>query len=481
MEAISGDPSGDTGTIGYAYDAVGNRLARTSSVAAVPTAPSAYDSNDRLTTDTYDDNGNTTGMGGAILTYDFEHRITSVNDGAVSFVYDGDGNRVAKTVNGTRTDFLVDDQNPTGYAQVLEEIVAGAVERVYTYGVGLIGQQSRDGSIRFFHQDGQESVRLLTDATASQTDTYDYEAFGALLRSTGGTANRYLFRSEQFDSAVNSYYLRARYYRLDTGRFLTADSWSGDVTTPQTLHKYVYTSNNPVMRSDPSGHFGLTEVGAAVGISSMLAGLPSVTPNPQSVQTGGPMKTLVLNVVLWPSPEAYALSFRQFSTANVIYGTNGARIRVEAGFSTALDEAEATRIVAPDKPGVLEVGAEGPLNALKPSLEQERLLRLNRTSGRITVYYVPEIYEYQTQRYDHGLTIEAGHLGQTDPSVFIGYKSAVASTLAHELGHALGNLDDLKEDPSRLMYNVGPRTGSRLVNDHPKERDLIRKSPYLSP
>jgi YD repeat-containing protein len=31
----------------------------------------------------------------------------------VQIVYDGDGNRVAKTVNGVTTYFLVDDLNPT--------------------------------------------------------------------------------------------------------------------------------------------------------------------------------------------------------------------------------------------------------------------------------------------------------------------------------------------------------------------------------
>ena len=37
----------------------------------------------------------------------------------------GDGNRVAKTVGGVTTQFLVDDRNLTGYAQVVAEIVGG--------------------------------------------------------------------------------------------------------------------------------------------------------------------------------------------------------------------------------------------------------------------------------------------------------------------------------------------------------------------
>ena len=57
-----------------------------------------------------------------------------MNGGAVTIVYDGDGNLAAKTVNGVTTRYLVNDKNPTGYAQVVEEVVSGSVQRTYTYG-----------------------------------------------------------------------------------------------------------------------------------------------------------------------------------------------------------------------------------------------------------------------------------------------------------------------------------------------------------
>lgn len=43
----------------------------------------------------------------------------------VAMVYDGDGNQVSETVGSTTTKYLVDDLNPTGYAQVLDELVEG--------------------------------------------------------------------------------------------------------------------------------------------------------------------------------------------------------------------------------------------------------------------------------------------------------------------------------------------------------------------
>jgi hypothetical protein len=59
-------------------------------------------------------------------------------------------------------------------------------------------------------------------------------------------------------------YLRARYYAPETGRFVTEDTWLGNLTQPQTLNRYAYVANNPVNFNDPSGNlFGW--IGAAVG------------------------------------------------------------------------------------------------------------------------------------------------------------------------------------------------------------------------
>jgi hypothetical protein len=55
-----------------------------------------------------------------------------------ALLYDRDGNRVAKTVNGVTTRYPVDDLNPTGYALVVEESANGAVQRSYTYGLQRI-------------------------------------------------------------------------------------------------------------------------------------------------------------------------------------------------------------------------------------------------------------------------------------------------------------------------------------------------------
>jgi RHS repeat-associated protein len=249
--------SANNGSTGYQYDAVGNRLQRTSTVGQVPNQTLTYDTNDRLNSDTYDDNGNTKLSNGKTYNYDFENKLTSTSDG-ITIVYDGDGNRVAKTVNGQATFYLVDTNNLTGYAQVVEELRSGVgVVKAYTYGSDLISQRqvTNGGIVNFYQYDGHGSVRQLTDASASITDTYTYDAFGNLIERSGSTDNNYLYAGEQFDPDLGFYYNRARYLDVSSGRFTATDQFEGEEKDTRSLHKYVYSSCDPVNQVDPTGFY----------------------------------------------------------------------------------------------------------------------------------------------------------------------------------------------------------------------------------
>jgi RHS repeat-associated protein len=156
------------------------------------------------------------------------------------------------------TYFLVDTNNHTGYAQVVEEIQSGVVTKQFTFGHDLISQRqliNGNWTISFYGYDGHGSVRLLTNTAGAVTDTFDYDAFGNLINRTGTTPNDYLYTGEQFDSNLGFYYLRARYMNPSNGRFFTMDSYEGDAYDPLTLHKYLYAGNDPVNMIDPSGMF----------------------------------------------------------------------------------------------------------------------------------------------------------------------------------------------------------------------------------
>ena len=242
-EAISSAPSGKNGTVAYYLDPVGNRLSDTSSLSGVTAGSGTFDADDRLSSETYDSDGNTSTTGGKSYAYDSENHLTSRNGGSVTLVYDGDGKRVSKTVGGVITRYLVDDLNPTGYAQVVEELVSGSVTRQYSYGSSRIDENQLVNSTwtpSFYGYDGSGSVRQLLNASGSVTDTYEYDAWGNRISITGTTPNNYLYRGEQYDSDLGLYYLRARYYNPLTGRFLSRDSVEGSPFVPATLHKNLY-------------------------------------------------------------------------------------------------------------------------------------------------------------------------------------------------------------------------------------------------
>jgi RHS repeat-associated protein len=300
-ESIANDARGINGSVTYGYDPVGNRLSRTSNVAPVPSQSSSYDANDRLTSDTYDDNGNTITATGQSYAYDFENHLTSLNGGSVTYVYDGDGNRVAKTAGGVTTNYLVDTNNLTGYAQVVEEIQSGAVTKQFSYGHDLISQRIIGSSVSFYGYDGHGSVRLLTDAAAAVTDTYDYDAFGNLISRTGTTPNDYLYSGEQFDASLGFYYLRARYMSPSTGRFLSSDSFEGSSNDPASLHKYLYAKCDPENRIDPSGKVSIIDTIQSVAISSIVFVCYNTAFHSTLIAVG-----TVLNLAAFVSSEEYA-------------------------------------------------------------------------------------------------------------------------------------------------------------------------------
>jgi RHS repeat-associated protein len=105
----------------------------------------------------------------------------------------------------------------------------------------------------------------------SVTYTYDYDAFGNLIHSTGSTYNNYLFAGEQFDPDLGLYYNRARYLNTGTGRFSSMDMFDGDSQAPRSLHKYVYAGDDAVNQKDPSGNDSIAEFSVATTVNVALS------------------------------------------------------------------------------------------------------------------------------------------------------------------------------------------------------------------
>lgn len=85
--------------------------------------------------------------------------------------------------------------------------------------------------------------------------SYRYGDFGETETvGNGADWNEVCYTGGIYDQESGQYYLNARYYDPSSGRFLTEDSYRGEIGHPDTLHLYVYCANDPVNYVDPSGH-----------------------------------------------------------------------------------------------------------------------------------------------------------------------------------------------------------------------------------
>lgn len=321
----NGASAGDYVTI-YELDLVGNRLHKLTDRydgdnnidgADDEAVSYTYDANDRLLAETQDDLINDGNDHHTVYIYSFteqtnkavhqglddqgavveEHAFTYNRQGRLKvavvtkdgtttrtrYTYDSAGIRVAsEELDGSgnvisRTTFLIDANNHTGYQQVLEEWVdqdgdgsgAAALNRTYTLGHDVIAQTApavdvtppngiAAGDPLVLLYDGHGSTRALLDAAAQVIQRFAYDAYGTVLDGPGLTAasaalTTLLYSGEQFDHRSQMQYLRARYYDPATGRFRRLDPFMGNINDPQSLHKYLYTHANPVMFADPSG------------------------------------------------------------------------------------------------------------------------------------------------------------------------------------------------------------------------------------
>ena len=143
----------------------------------------------------------------------------------------------------------------TQYTQVLMELNEnGAMDAVYTYGTSRLTEDRFTGESNFYLYDPAGNVAGITDQNGYLWQSYRYDAFGNATFGSPQYDNEYTFNAESYNPNIQSQYLRARYYDMVKGNFLTEDSYLGNIREPLTLNRYSYCVGNPLFYSDPSGH-----------------------------------------------------------------------------------------------------------------------------------------------------------------------------------------------------------------------------------
>jgi len=167
---------------------------------------------------------------------------SSVN---ATFVYDGDGRRVAQTINNVTTYFVGNYYEVTG-STVTKYYYAGAQRVAMRQGTTLY----------YLLSDHLGSTSLTTDASGNVLSEMRYTAWGEVRYNSGVIPTQYQYTGQySYTNSFGLMYYHARWLDVSLGRFAQADSIvPGGV---QGYDRYAYVQNNPLLFVDPSGHCGI--------------------------------------------------------------------------------------------------------------------------------------------------------------------------------------------------------------------------------
>ena len=195
--------------------------------------------------------------------YDAENRLSQVSvtkDGKTAVIqqniYNGEGQRIQKVDGDETTNYYYQD------GVVAYTIDANGEQNsqnlIGTDGNVLATERFQQNATQYYlyNKDIQGSTSSLVKEDGSADATYQYTDFGeTTIQGDDQAKNEVCYTGGIYDQSTGLYYLNARYYNPEDGRFMTEDSYRGEIMNPEIGHLYVYCANNPVNYVDPSGHF----------------------------------------------------------------------------------------------------------------------------------------------------------------------------------------------------------------------------------
>ena len=141
------------------------------------------------------------------------------------------------------------------YTEVLmESNIDGEMDTAYTYGNGRISLERFTGWTGYYTNDPRGSVSGVTDEEGRLWKSYRYGPTGDITFGKTQYNNSYAYNAEDYNPNLEVQYLRARYYDVERGNFLTEDTYLGKLTDPLTLNRYNYVKSSAPNYVDPSGH-----------------------------------------------------------------------------------------------------------------------------------------------------------------------------------------------------------------------------------
>ena len=212
----------------------------------------------------YDRLGNPTTYRGKTLQWSYLRQLTKL--GSTTFAYGANGIRYKKN----NTTYLLDGD------KILKE-TTGTKSIIYYHGMkGIVGFRY-NGKDYFYRKNLQGDVTHIYDTNGTLKAKYVYDAWGNHKITTDidgiGTLNPIRYRGYYYDTETGLYYLEARYYDPETGRFISQDEIDFIVPNHLTgLNLFAYCNNNPIMFVDYTGH-SVTAILIGLGIATLVGGI----------------------------------------------------------------------------------------------------------------------------------------------------------------------------------------------------------------
>ena len=179
--------------------------------------------------------------------------------------YNGSGQRIQKTEDGKTTNYYYQ-----GTAVRATTDAEGNKSSFNLYGLegNVIASGRYTGSCAGEYltsgKDLKGSITSLIKPDGSCAAVYRYTDFGeTVMYAAEDVENEICYTGGIYDESTGLYYLNARYYDPQDGRFTSQDTYRGKDEEYKTWNLYTYCANNPVGYIDPSGHFALAAGGLA--------------------------------------------------------------------------------------------------------------------------------------------------------------------------------------------------------------------------
>jgi RHS repeat-associated protein len=197
---------------------------------------------------TYDNEGQLATGYGSAYTFDYEHRLTAT--GTDQFTYDVTGKRLQATRNGVVTRYIYDASGNL----LAEADGSNNITKYYIQGAGLLAAVTQSNQLYCYHFNATGHTMAMTDSAQVVVNKFSYDPYGNITNQSEGINQpfKYVGQFGVITEPNGFYYMRARYYDPQAGRFISEDPIGFDGGDE---NLYAYVGNNPVMGVDAEGLF----------------------------------------------------------------------------------------------------------------------------------------------------------------------------------------------------------------------------------